>query len=390
MTRDILHLAIPAYPIAVARVVDPALRQRPVVIAPGLSDRAIIQSVSAEAASDGVISGMTVGRGRSLCPSLLALPPDPRLLARADHALNKLISQYSPITELQPAGRLFIDLTGSRRLFGPGRDVAIRLEKELENSLRLSGTLGVAANKLVSRIAASCLERPGVCDVLRGSEQSFLAPLPVNRLPGIGSVREKLLLRELNLRHIGELAALNLLQLKLVFGPFAPLVQQRAQGRDLAPVTPPRKTPKICAEGFLEREENNTVIVRAELCRLVEECGMQLRQINRATSRIQLTIHYADGVSASRDQYLSPPQNHDLLLYEIAKGLFTELCVRRVRIKGLKLSCRDFDQAGYQASLFDIGPSLRQQSLQQTIDQLRNKHGMRIIQRGQTLASCQS
>ncbi len=387
MNRDILHLAIPAYPVAVARVVDTSLRERPVAIAPGLSDRAIIQSVSSEATADGVMCGMSVGRARSLCPALLTLPPDPQLLARADRALNKLIGHYSPLTELQPAGKLFIDLTGSRRLLGPGRDVAMRLEKELERDLRLSGTLGVAGNKLVSRIAADCLERPGVCDVLRGAEQSFIAPLPVNKLPGIGQTREQLLLRELNLRYIGELASLSLLQLRLVFGPFAPLVQQRSLGQDLAPVTPLRKIPEISAEGFLSQEENNTLVLRAELCRLVEECGTRLRQINRASGHLQLTIHYADGISAKQDKKLSIPQNHDLFLYQDVVQLFESLCTRRIRIKGLKLSCRDFNRSEHQPSLFDEGPSLRQLELQKAVDQLRSKYGMHIIQRGPALVA---
>lgn len=386
MDRDILHLAIPAYPIAVARVVDSSLRQRPIAIVPGLSDRAVIQTVSAEAATEGVLSGMSVRQARSLCPALLILPPDPQLLARADRALHKLVENYSPIIELHPAGRLFIDLTGTRRLFGPGRDVAMRLEKELENGLRLPGTLGIAGNKLVSRIAAGCLDQPGVCDVLRGAEQSFISPLSVRTLPGIGSVREKLLLQELNLRRIGELAALTLVQLRLVFGPFAPLVQQRALGQDPAPVTPPRQTPEIGSESFLPREENDIQILLAELCRLVEDCGIRLRQANRAAARMELTVHYADGISDKRSCQLATPRNHDLFLYQKAEKLFGELCNRRIRVKGLKLCCRDLERPGRQASLFDHdGPSPRQQALQQTLDQLRSKYGMRVIQRAQAL-----
>ncbi len=386
MNRDILHLAIPAYPIAVARVVDSSLRQRPVAIAPGLSDRAIIQAASAEAAAEGVICGMTVRRARSLCPALLTLPPDAQLLARADRALHKLVGHYSPLIELHPAGRLFIDLTGSRRLLGPGRDVAMRLEQELEKRLRLTATLGVAGNKLVSRIAAGCLERPGVCDVLRGAEQSFIAPLPVRVLPGIGAVRENLLLQELNLRRIGELAALTLVQLRLVFGPFAPLVQQRALGRDPAPVTPPRQSPEISSESFLSREENDTRVLSAELCRLVETCGIRLRQINRAAASLDLTVHYADGISCKQGRQLATPGNHDLLLYREADQLFRELCRRRIRIKGLRLCCRELEHPDRQASLFaDAAPSLRQQALQQTLDQLRSKYGMQVVQRGQVL-----
>ena len=388
MQRDILHLAIPAYPVAVARVVDPALRGRPVAIAAGLSERVLLQCVSREAAGDGVLAGMSVRRARSLCPALILLPPDPQLLGRANRALLKLLTDYSPLVEPQFAGRLFLDLTGSHRLLGPGRDVAMRLEKELEKGLRLAGALGVAGNKLVSQIAAGCLERPGVCDVLRGSEGSFIAPLPVGVLPGIGNVREKLLLQELNLRRVHELAELKLAQLRLIFGPFALLLQQRAQGQDLSPVVPPRKIPEVSAESFLCWEENDTAVLRAELCRLVEDCGLQLRRLQRAAGELELGIHYADGVQQHRMQQLAAPQNHDLLLYQVAEELFENLCTRRTRVKGFKLCCRRLAWPDQQVDLFTrSGPSPRQQALQQTLDRLRGKYGMQIVKRGRILAA---
>lgn len=387
MERDILHLTVPAYAVAVARVADPALRGRPVAIAPGLSDRAIISSVSAEAGRDGVLAGMSVLQGRRLCPALLTLPPNPQLLGRADRALQKLAGQYSPLVENQPAGRLFLDLTGSRRLLGPGRDIAMRLERELETQLRLVATLGVAGNKLVSKIAAEYLERPGVCDILRGSEQTFIAPLPVRVLPGIGNVREQLLLRELNLRRVSELAALQLPQLRLVFGPFAPLVRQRALGQDLTPVLPPRRSPEISAESYLSRAENDTSVLQAELCRLVEDCGLRLRRLGRACAELQLTIHYADGRQQSRTQQLRQAQNHDLLLYQATAELFAALNNRRTRLKGLKLSCRQLENSGQQGHLFAAsGPAPRQQALQQALDRIRSKYGMRSICSGRTLA----
>jgi len=388
MPRDILHLAIPAYAVAVARVVNAALRERPVAIAAGMSERALLQCVSNEAAGDGVLAGMSVRRARKLCPALILLPPDPQLLGRANRALLKLVAAYSPLVEPQLSGRLFLDLTGSRRLLGPGRDVAMRLERELEKGLRLTGTLGVAGNKLVSRIAASCLERPGICDVLRGAERPFIAPLPVGVLPGIGSIREKLLLQELNLRLIRELAELKLTQLRLVFGPFALLLQQRAQGQDLSPVVPPRKVPEVCAESFLCREENDIAILLAELCRLVEDCGLQLRRLQRATGELELCVHYADGVQLSRAQQLNASQNHDLLLYQAAEELFQKLCTRRIRVKGFKISCRQLGWPDQQVDLFTRnGPSPRQQTLQQTLDRLRSKYGMQIVRRGRSLVA---
>ena len=386
MIREILHLAIPAYAVAVARVVDASLRDRPVAIAPGDSERSLLQCVSEEAGDDGVLPGMNVRQARRQCPSLMILPPDPPVMARADRALLGLVKDYTPVIEPGHEGTLYLDLTGGRRLFGPGRDVAMRVEKELETRLRLSATLGVAANKLISRIAAGYLERPGVCDILPGAERSFIAPLPVAVLPGIGDVRQHLLLRELNLRTIQELAALSLPQLRLVFGPFAPLARQRALGQDPSPVAPPRKCPEVAAEGFLAQEDNDTRVVQAELCRLVEECGCVLRRRNRATAELQLTIHFADGVRQSGRWPLPAAQNHDLPLYAAAESLFQRLSTRRIRVKRIALACRKLGPPDGQADLFSYNePSAQQQALQNTIDALRHKYGMQIIRRGRTL-----
>ena len=387
--RDILHLTIPAFAVALARVVDPGLRQRPVAVAPGSSERSLLQCVSHEASKEGIQNGMSVRQARCFCPALIVLPPDPQLLNRGQRALLQLVSSYSPIIEPHAAGRLFLDLTGSRRLFGPGRDVATRLEAEIGKNLRLSGTVGVAGNKLVSRIAAGCLERPGVCDVLRGSERNFIAPLPVSMLPGIGPTRERLLLQELNLKKVDDLAALQLAQLRLVFGPFAVLVHQRAQGIDPSPVCSPRQTPEIAEESFLSQADNDDTVLLAELCRLVESCGQQLRRLERGVSELNLTVHYADGVQQSKATQLAIPQDHDLVLYDSAEKLFQSVCTRRTRVKGLKLVCRKLGLPDCQGDLFATdGPSPRQQSLQRTIDQLRGRYGMQSIQRGRTLVPC--
>lgn len=388
MEREILHLAIPAYPLAVARVVDARLRERPLAIAPGNSERALLQCVSREAAGEGVLVGMNVRQARRCCPALLILPPNPPLLARANRALFGVVGEYSPLVELSLGGQLFLDLTGGRRLFGPGRDVAMRLERALERRLRLAGTLGVAGNKLVSKIAAGCLARPGVCDVLQGAERSFIAPLPVNLLPGIGAVRQQLLLEELNLHWIRELAELTLAQLRLVFGPFAPLARQRALGNDPSPVCPPKTSPEVVAEGFLPREENDDSLLLAELCRLVEDCGLRLRRLQRVAGELRLSLYYSDGVEQSGASRLPMPQNHDLSLYAAAEELFCRLSCRRTRIKGLKLGCHRLADPQAQAELFpQAGPGSAQQALQQSLDRLRRKYGMQVVRRGHTLVA---
>lgn len=386
--RDILHLAIPAFPIALARVVDSSLRERPVAVAAGHSDRALVQSVSTEARADGVFEGMPAYRARRICPGLMLIPPEPELLARGSRGLCQISADYSPLLEAASHGRLFLDVSGCRRLLGPARDIAARLERDIAARLRLQGTIGVAGNKLVSRIAAEYLTNPGVCDVLRGAERNFIGPLPVTVLPGVGRSRRSVLLQDLNLQRIEQVAALSTAQLRLAFGPFAPLLHQRACGFDPSPVQPPRRAPTVSEEAFLAEEENDDQRLLAALCRLTEACGRRLRRTGRRAGGLSLTVHYADGVSVQRTAALAPPHDHDLRLFGAAEGLFRQACQRRVRLKGLKLACTKLISGHQQMELFAAADPVTpyQAALQGALDGVRDKYGMDAIQWGRTLA----
>jgi len=388
MERDILHLAIPAFPIELARVGDASLRQRPVAVVPGNSERALLTCVSAEARAEGVHEGMPLFRARRLCPPLLLLPPDPQKVSRGMKALLEVSGRYTPLWEPTAPGRLFLDLTGGRKLFGPGRDVAARLEREMTGRLRLSGCVGVAGNKLVSRIAAGYLKKAGVCDILRGSERNFLAPLPVSVLPGVGNAREAVLMQDLNLRRVEEVAALSVAQLRLPFGPFAPLLHQRARGVDPSPVQLPKRSPEIIEEAFLSQEETDDELLLAELFRLAEGCGLRLRRMGQAAGRLALALTFADGVTEQGKTDLLPPVANDLALFAALDELFYKTCRRRVRLRALRLACERLACGKRQLDLFgdETAASPHAEVLQDALDRLRTRHGMDVVRWGRSLA----
>jgi DNA polymerase-4 len=310
--------------------------------------------------------------------------------------LADISCHYTPLLEAPSPGRFFLDLTGSRRLLGPGRDAALRLDREIFQRLRLSGAVGVAGNKMVSKIASGYLEKPGICDVLRGSEEpgicdvlrgseaSFIAPLPVDVLPGVGGVRERILLTDLNLRRVAEVAALTVPQLTLVFGPFSHLLHQRARGFDPSPVLPPRRTPDIVEQSFLTREDNCDVILIAELCRLAEGCGVKLRRSIRAAGKLSLTIHYADGMTRRRSGMLNPPVSDDLDLLVHARDLFEQAYGRRIRVKGMSLSCSNLTETDRQMNLFRQRTTAARHSeaLQSALDRIREKYDRDAVRWG--------
>jgi DNA polymerase-4 len=383
MNRDILHLVVPDYSVALARAADPALRYRPLAVATGTGDRALLRCVSAEARGDGVRVGMSVHLARRYCPALHLLAPQPELAARAGRIFRELALDCSPLWETAAEGRLFLDLTGSRRLLGSALDVAARLEHAVADRLRLRAIVGLAGNKLVSRIAAGYLDRPGVCDVLRGSESRFIGPLPISVLPGIGDLRAERLLRDLNLRHVEQIAALSVAQLEPVCGPFAALLHQRARGIDPSPVRPPRHTPMVSEESLLDQADNNDEAVRAALGRLAEACSLRLRNLGRGATRMRLVLRYVDSCSAQRARSFAAPQYCDPDLMHAADRLLRHAWQRRVRLRSLHLHCDRLLPPARQMELFtDPQQDSGTERLQTALDRLRNRFGRKTVQWG--------
>ena len=389
MTRDILHVHIADFPTKLAQTINTSLRNKPVAIAPTHSDRAVIQSVSPEARAEGIHEGTPVFKGRQLCSSLVVLPPNPRLVSSGSRALVKITREYSPLWEPVSPGQVFLDLTGSRRMFGPGRDAALHLGRELGERLSLTGSVGVSDNKLISRIASGYLEEPGVYDVVRGDEEGFIAPLPVSVLPGIGTHREQILLSDLNLRLVGEVAALTIPQLSLPFGPFAHLLHQRARGIDPSPVLPPRRTPDIQEETYLPVEENNDHILTAHLYRMAEGCGARLRRTVRYAASLTLSISFADGVNSKASKPLSPPSNGDLSIFTVAHELFSRACEKRVKVRWMKLRCGRLTAERQQLELFEMEQNgfSGKEGLQAAMDSVRERYGMEAVRWGRAFLS---
>src|SRR5262249_39197027 len=156
-------------------------------------------------------------------------------------AMQEILGRFTPLVEPVGYARAFLDVTGTGRLLGAAVDVADRARREVRDRLRLPASAGVAANKLVSRVAADDgVPRTGLLAVAAGDEAPFLAPLPLSRLPGIGP-RIGRELEDLNILLVGELADLSIAHLVLAFGPTGAALHDRALGIDPTPVRPPEK-----------------------------------------------------------------------------------------------------------------------------------------------------
>jgi len=383
MDREIIHLKIPGFPVAVERVIHPDLRGRPVVVAPLGASRSVVTALSSEAWDAGIRKGMVLAKAMRYCRSAVVLPPNEPLYSRASRAILKVLESFSPVLEPSGFGHAYLDITGTGRLFGPPRDTAWRAQREIRRQLHLDSSLGVASNKMVSRIATEVVARPaGLQDVPHGDESSFLSPLPVRLLPGIGPQTESQL-KELNIRIIRDVAAMQLEHLALAFGRFAYVLHQRALGIDRTPVIPPRVTPSLEQETILPDDSNDYGVLRRVLFELCDLAGEQLRERTQRAGRVELRVRYADYRDEGNSSKIAPPVQSSAILYNRLLPVLDLILKRRTRVRSMHLRLTDLCAGTVQLDLFADPEPERQSRLETALDRLRRRYGKAVV-------SCQS
>jgi DNA polymerase-4 len=299
--RSIIHLNVADFAVAVERAVDQRLHERPVIIAPEGAARAAVYDMSNEAYMAGIRKGMALRRAVRLCKDVQILPPHPDRYELAMRDVLSRVLPYSPLIETgEDDGHLFMDATGTSRLFGPSRDVAWRLRKQIKTDLGLDPIWSVAPNKLVAKVATRLVKPDGEYVVTPGEEESLLAPLPVNLVPGIEH-NDQIRLREFNLTHAFQVSALSLKQLEIPFATRALSLYEAVRGIDPSPVLPVgQKPPRAIADHEFGNDTNNVHALEGILYGLVEQVGSQLRRRRRAARRIAIILDYSDGMRRAR------------------------------------------------------------------------------------------
>jgi len=294
------------------------------------------------------------------------------------------VAHYTPLWEPSRPGHIYMDITGTDRLWGRAKDTASRLRREIKEHVCLLGMVGIAGNKMVSSIASRIGSSKGILDVDRGQESSFMAPLKVDVLPGIGHVRRKILLEELNITTVREIAALDMDSLKLVFGKQASVIHQRAIGIDPTPVYPSRMEPTIAEEVILSQDENNDKKLLGILYKLVERCSQQLLSRSLCPRKAGLIFRYTDHKEVTRCINLSGVSFWDFELYTPLERIFLKAYHRRVRVRFMKVWFQDFSPPPSQLYLFPAKSfnSNKKALASQALNHIREKYGDEAIKYG--------
>ena len=384
MERVVIHLNIADFAVAVERLLDRTLQTRAVIIAEPAS-RAVVHDMSDEAYADGVRKGMPLAQARRRCRAALVLPPRPEQYQRAlgrclEHALR-----YTPLVE--PAGghgHLYLDVTGTHRLFGPPPDIGWRLRNALRQDLGLDPIWAVAPNKLLAKVASRLVKPCGEYIVAGGEETAFLAPVPLVLLPGV-TPTDLDRLRQVNIRRVHQAAALSVQELAVLCGHRARHLHQTVRGVDPTPVHPAGAAgAELRLEHGFAPDTNDERTVRAALATLARQAGWSLRGRGLGCRRAGVALLYTDGVRTSRQATANLPADDDRAIEQLALTALYRAWQRRTRLRGLCLYCDRLLHPVRQLSLFAaVDPHQeRQRHLSTAMDAIRARCGTDKLVRG--------
>ncbi|MEY3821008.1 MAG: polymerase [Bacteroidota bacterium] len=377
--RYIAHFDLDSFFVSVEMLQDPSLLGKAVVVG-GSRDRGVVTTCSYEARKFGVRSAMPMRKAMELCPHAIIVKSSYGLYAKYSAWVTEIISASAPLYEKASIDEFYIDLTGMDTFFNP-LEWTIRLRQTIMDETGLPISFGLATNKLVAKIATDEAKPNGYLFVTPGKEKEFLAPLPVEKLGGVGKKSHQTLLA-LGIYTIGDILKYDAMLLEKALGKWGTQLIRQANGLSDSVVSPHRESKSISAENTFEENTSDIDVLLAQIVGQAERVSYELRQEKKYATCVAIKFRNANFETSTR-QITLPATIADSDIIKAATDLFTKLYVpgTRVRLLGVRLS--GLTDTGAQTNLFDN--KTEQHALYEAIDAVKNKFGKSLLSKARTI-----
>lgn len=384
MISGFMHVDLDAFFVSVEQVLNPGLRDKPVVVGGRPDRRGVVASASYQARAYGIHAAMPLARAYQLCPQAIFLRGNYVEYADFSDRFMSILSDYSPALEPGGLDEACLDITGCD-IFGTPYQIAVKIKQRIKAELNLVASAGIASCRIVAKIASDYGKPDGLVEVTPGEEAVFLAPLPVGKMPGIGPKTEAKL-KLLGIKTLGQVASLPVTLLKNHFGTYGQILQNHARGIDHSKIEMPDDARSISHETTFGHDIIDIKHMEAVLRYLSEKVGSRLRSSRREAKSVTLKLRFSDFETINRSHSSGLGFSTDSEIYAIAVGMLRRALggrPRPVRLIGVEISnlCGDMRQLG----LFD-SQRLRQEHRDRAIDRIRQKYGFDSVRTGQTIA----
>jgi DNA polymerase IV len=377
--RNIIHLDLDAFFVAVECRKNRKLQGKPLIIG-GSSRRGVVAACSYETRAFGVHSAMPMYLALQLCPDATVISGDMEAYSQASHDVTEIITDDAPAFEKASIDEFYIDASGMDKYFG-AFNWARDLRKKIMTHTGLPISMGMSVNKLVSKVATAEFKPNAEARIAAGTEQEFLAPLGVEKIPMIGK-QTSAFLYDMGVRTVQTLREMPVQFLISAFGKNGLSLWNKARGIDPSPVVPYTEQKSISTECTFDSDTIDVKKLKSILVAMVEKVAFNLREQKKLASCVTVKIRYANFDTETKQiQVAYTASDHTLL--RIVLELFKKLYNRRmlIRLVGVRLS--GLVHGNYQISLFD--DTAEDINLYQAIDHIKHKHGVEKLMRANTL-----
>jgi DNA polymerase-4 len=371
--RAIVHMDLDSFFVSVECLRNASLRNRPLIIG-GSSDRGVVASCSYEARRFGVHSAMPVKMALRLCPDALVLRGDMDEYSKYSGLVTDVIAEWAPMFEKTSIDEFYLDLSGMDQYFGCYKwTTELRSRITRETGLPISFALSV--NKTVSKVGTGEAKPNGALQISKGTEKSFMAPLQVNKIPGVGKETYKRL-SFMGVRTVRVLSEMPPRLLQNAFGQAGITLWQKANAIDPSPVEPYQEQKSMSSERTLTEDTLDLQLVRKYLRDMCDKLAFELRQAERLSSCVTVKIRYADFNTFTRQKKI-PYTSNQRELSRYTMELFDQLYERRQLIRLIGVRFSGLVQGNLQIRLFE--DSEEELALMQAMDRIRNRFGKDAI-----------
>ncbi len=379
MNRSIIHLDLDAFYASVEQYDDPQLRRLPVLVG-GNSGRGVVCACSYEARRYGIHSAMPMVKALRLCPTAVVRPVRMERYRQFSDNVFAIFARFTDRIETLSLDEAFLDVTGCERLFGSPVQIAVQIRTAVRQETGLTISAGVARNKFLAKLASDH-KKPDGLYVVPHPPDSFLLPLPLRRLSGVGPVTCQRL-EMLGFHTVADLRQLSAARLEQLFDSAGRQLYRLSRGEDSRPVVVARAAHSIGHEDTFEHDLRNPMEVHRSLLDLAERVASRLRGKGLVGSVVQLKVRYADFSTVTRRRTVDPGLDSAMAILQVAEELLlrTEAGQRPVRLLGISLSQLS-EGHEVQGELFGGEQRERLSALDGAVDQLRQRYGVKGVQR---------
>ncbi|MGB3975217.1 MAG: hypothetical protein WBM02_03485 [bacterium] len=368
---------------SVARLKDPTLRKRPLIIG-DLDSRGAVVSTSREIRKSGIKPGFSMMQAKRICPDAELVQIDRPFVQKVSQRFFTLISNYSPLVELAEVDAVFLDYSGCERLFGSAENLATRLQKQIHGQIGFSVSIGLSSDKAVSAVACRAAKTGLLETVPLGAEKTFLCHCPLEWLPGVNS-RLVSYFSDMGIKTIGEMSKVSSQLLEHLLGTEGRVLYLRAQGSERSYVHPTSSKKHPFSHIQFAKDMISPDAVLQYLARLASELCEKLRRHNMSAQQLITQIIYTDRKVEQIQAPIQPPSNRDHEVFQLARQSFLKLYRRRVRIRDVVLSAKHLSYPAPELPFGEAQKRLKWDQALHCVDKARKKYGSTAISLGASL-----